>query len=69
MWTPMRPIDRKMMTHYQVLLGAICGESVLVYGNGDTKKTQLEEHEETCPKCIRIKRRQKIEKICSKRKI
>jgi hypothetical protein len=43
-------IDRN---HYQAIFTARCGQNVLVCYDGSPKngKTQLDEHEETCPKC------------------
>jgi hypothetical protein len=51
-------LDRKRMTHYQALLPARCGESILVFYEGAPKngKTQLDEHEETCPLCEEARR-------------
>ena len=70
MWTNMniRPIDRRMMTHYQCLWTAKCGVPVLVYWDGKKPdKTQLDEHEEKCPDCNKVLyRRKKLKKICSK---
>jgi len=48
--------DRKRSTHYQALLGALCGEVILVFYEGSPEKTQLDEHEEICPLCAEARK-------------
>ena len=63
----MLPIRRDMMGHYQAVWGTKCGSGVLVFWDGKKpEKTQLEEHEETCPECKAYYRKQKLDKLCSK---
>jgi len=48
--------------HYQAPFSARCGQGVLVFyeGSPPNGKTQLDEHEETCPKCLDLKKKESL---------
>jgi len=58
----MIPQLNRYSNHYQAPFMTRCGQGVLVFYEGAPKngKTQLDEHEETCPKCLDLQKKESL---------